>query len=457
MLVADAGATLLELSGGQFELTHDGRDFAVVDHADADSVRPVRTLSGGETFQASLALALALSAQLAGLAAGGTARLDAIVLDEGFGTLDEATLDVVASTLESLAAGGDRMVGVVTHVGALAERVPVRFAVSRTAAGSTVERRGRMKFWVDAWDPAYGTSPDQDPLGASPADTDAAVERPADRWRPVPAPVLPLPPAVHFVDGVRRVDAHVWIEAAGDGAVAGCIAASYAAGVVSCRPGVAGVDRVDVRRGLFTSAPGVPDLTLAQVTYRAEQADGADDLRLSNALQGAMADAEAECALTARTEPDDLLVLDGPLGKRGQLARVLGMVKTHRSRYLPPELHALVAELGPAERTPVFRLTSDWPRYSWYLRLPCRPGAPWSGVVRVECPDVGLGDAVELAELSQAVLPRYASAEHKDPRAPQNLYPIGGLERLLRRRLGDRLLLERALRTAAAARELVPV
>ena len=141
VLVADAGATLLELTGGQFELTHDGRDFAVVDHADADSVRPVRTLSGGETFQASLALALALSAQLAGLAAGGTARLDAIILDEGFGTLDEATLDVVASTLESLAAGGDRMVGVVTHVGALAERVPVRFAVSRTAAGSTVERQ----------------------------------------------------------------------------------------------------------------------------------------------------------------------------------------------------------------------------------------------------------------------------------------------------------------------------
>ena len=300
------------------------------------------------------------------------------------------------------------------------------------------------------------TSPDQDPLGASPADTDAAVERPVDRWRPVPAPVLPLPPAVHFVDGVRRVDAHVWIESAGDGAVAG-IAASYAAGVVSCRPGLASVDRVDVRRGLFTSVPGVPDLTLAQVTYRAERAEGADDLRLSNALQGAMADAEAECALTARTEPDDLLVLDGPLGKRGQLARVLGMVKTHRSRYLPPELHALVAELGPAERTPVFRLTADWPRYSWYLRLPCRPGAPWSGVVRVECPDVDLADAVELAKLSQAVLPRYASAEHKDPRAPQNLYPIGGLERLLRRRLGDRLLLERALRTAAAAREPVPV
>jgi hypothetical protein len=305
-----------------------------------------------------------------------------------------------------------------------------------------------MRFWVDAWDPAYGTSPDLDPVRASPAETDAAVEQPPQRWRPVPAPVLPPPPAVHFVDGVRRVDAHVWIQS-GDEAVA-AIAASYAAGVVSCRPGLAGVDGVDVRRGLFTPVPGVADLRLAQVTYRVEKADGEDDLRLSNALQGAMADTEQECALRARTGPDDLLVLDGPLGKRGQLARVLGMVKTHRSRYLPPELHALVAELGPGERTPLFRLTSDWPRYSWYLRLPCRPGPPWSGVVRVECPDLDLGDAVELAELSQAVLPRYGSAEHKDPRAPQNLYPIGGLERLLRRRLGDRLLLERALRSAAA-------
>ena len=78
-------------------------------------------------------------------------------------------------------------------------------------------------------------------------------------------------------------------------------------------------------------------------------------------------------------------------------------------------------------------------------------------MVRLECPDLPLEDVLELAELSQSVLPRYASVEHKDPRAPQNLYPIGGLERLLRRRLGDRLLLERALRQAAAEPELTPV
>ena len=308
-----------------------------------------------------------------------------------------------------------------------------------------------MRFWVDAWDPAYGTSPDQEPVGSSEAGTDPGVEVPPERWRPVPPRPVPAPPAVHFVDGVRRVDAHMWIDGP-DGAVAG-VAASYAAGVVSCRTGSACAERVDVRRGLFTPAPGVPDLRLAQVTYEVQKADADDDLRLSNALQNAMAETEAEVALLARTGERDLLVLDGPLGRRGQLARVLGMVKTHRSRYLDPALHALVAELGPAERTPVFRLGADWPRCSWYLRLPCRPGAPWAGVVRVECPDLDLEDVLELAALSQAVLPRYASVEHKDPRAPQTLYPIGGLERLLRRRLGDRLLLDRALRRAAA---LVP-
>ena len=114
------------------------KDIEVIDHNDADSTRPVRTLSGGETFQASLALALALSRQVASLAASGAAKLESIFLDEGFGTLDETSLDVVAATLENLA--GERMVGVITHVPALADRIPVRFQVTRTGARSHIER-----------------------------------------------------------------------------------------------------------------------------------------------------------------------------------------------------------------------------------------------------------------------------------------------------------------------------
>jgi exonuclease SbcC len=141
-LVVDASRRLSELSGGQFELTHADGEFLVVDHADADTRRPVKTLSGGETFQASLSLALALSEQLSGLAAAGAAQLDSIFLDEGFGTLDEANLELVAGTLENLASLGDRMVGVVTHVPALAERVPVRYVVSRDQRTASVVREG---------------------------------------------------------------------------------------------------------------------------------------------------------------------------------------------------------------------------------------------------------------------------------------------------------------------------
>jgi DNA repair protein SbcC/Rad50 len=138
-LVDGASRILRELSGGQYDLGHAGGEFFVVDHHDAGLRRAVRTLSGGETFQASLALALALSEQLSGLSTSG-ASLESIVLDEGFGTLDAVTLDTVAATLENLAARGDRMVGVVTHVAALAERIPVRFEVTRDARTARVVR-----------------------------------------------------------------------------------------------------------------------------------------------------------------------------------------------------------------------------------------------------------------------------------------------------------------------------
>ncbi|MFF5206151.1 AAA family ATPase [Streptosporangium sp. NPDC000396] len=140
ILVTDASETLAELSGGQFELIHDDGNFLVVDHADADNHRPVKTLSGGETFQASLALAMALSAQLPAMATAGAVQLESIFLDEGFGTLDETTLETVAVTLEELAARKDQMVGIVTHSSSLAERVPIRFAVHRDQRTSSVRR-----------------------------------------------------------------------------------------------------------------------------------------------------------------------------------------------------------------------------------------------------------------------------------------------------------------------------
>ncbi len=137
-IVARATVWLLELSGRQYSLAVDDREFAIVDHNNADQRRDVRTLSGGETFLASLALALALADSIAELAPVDAPRLESMFLDEGFGTLDPATLDVVASAIEELAATG-RMIGIVTHVRDLAERMPARFEVTKSPTGSVVE------------------------------------------------------------------------------------------------------------------------------------------------------------------------------------------------------------------------------------------------------------------------------------------------------------------------------
>jgi len=146
MVALADGATelLLALSGDQYALQVDAKsgNFVVVDHRNADEVRSARTLSGGETFLTSLALALALADRIASLAARGAARLESIFLDEGFGSLDPDTLDVVASAIEELGASG-RVVGVVSHVTELAERLPVRYELERAGNASTIERVDR--------------------------------------------------------------------------------------------------------------------------------------------------------------------------------------------------------------------------------------------------------------------------------------------------------------------------
>ena len=142
-LVEGASTLLRELTSGAYSLALDDVNaFLVIDHRNADEPRTVRPLSGGERFLASLALALALADHVAELAAEGAARLESLFLDEGFGTLDPDTLDVVAAALEELGSRG-RVVGIVTHVRDLADRLPVRFEVraARPDPASAPRRR----------------------------------------------------------------------------------------------------------------------------------------------------------------------------------------------------------------------------------------------------------------------------------------------------------------------------
>ena len=329
-----------------------------------------------------------------------------------------------------------------------------------------------MRVTIDPWDPSYGTSADE--AGAeSEAVIDLAVERPLAAWSALgPPPDVVVPEVIQFVDGVRRVDARVWIEADTDSKspagspVTGApttgvawaepaLAASWAAGVVVCATDgrvQAALGPVEVGRGLFSACAAATDLVTRHGTYQRRPATtGAPD-DLSLALQQAMNLSEiAVAGLAAQgAAASRLLVVDGPLRGRQGLADAIGLIKTHHTHYLPIDQRGLLGVLAPGERTPVFRIASSWIRHAWYLRLPGGGGGPMAGIVRCECSaDVSTDVAVRLADWSAAALPRYASAAHKDARAPQNLYPIGGLERELRRRLGDSRLLYRALRSAA--------
>jgi hypothetical protein len=321
-----------------------------------------------------------------------------------------------------------------------------------------------MQFAVETWAPEYGAPVDAAVLDESDAPVDLAVERDAGAWAPVdPGGTAPAPVAL-FVDGVQRIDARVWVT---DGASSRSgVCASWAAGVVRC-DGRAEVVAAEVRRGVLCPGKAVDAIETAKGEYRPYPVpDVAAGDPVQQALGQARGDLEGCVAVAARTGRtarsrapggDELLVVDGPLGDRRHIAGAVGYVKAHHVSYLPTAEQAVVAALAPGQRTPLFAVGDRRFRYSWYLRLPGPATHPWWGIVRCEASgDLGRDEAVAVADRVAATLPRFASQPHNDTRAPQNLHPIAGLERELRRRLGDALLLERALRRAAGAPTPVP-
>jgi len=309
-----------------------------------------------------------------------------------------------------------------------------------------------MRFSVDPWDPSYGGSVETD-LDPSEVVVNAEIEVAADAWGPI-EPAAPGAPEVLFVDGVRRIDARVWITD-DDGVAEPGVCASYAAGVV--RAGEkAQVVQTAVRRGLFGASRAMRPITThhAGVVYSPHAAADGSPESLWIAIQEQMAVVELEMAGAARSEvdADALVLLDGPVTNRTHISGAVGVIKTHATAYLPRELHLMVGDLPERCRTPLFTIGGRGSRHSWYVRLPGGPDAPWAGVVRCECAaSFAPAEAIDLAEVVTATLPRYASEPHKEARAPQNLYPVGGLERELRRRLGDPDVLYRALRRSAHA------
>lgn len=299
-----------------------------------------------------------------------------------------------------------------------------------------------MRFTVEAWDSDYGAPTEPEMEDAS-QNVDPGVELSPEDWKPMLPDTSPIHDVL-FVDGVRRVDATLWIDQPPD-FPGFSLAATYAAGAVRCNDRAV-LEVAEVDRGLFTSS-SAEDIVTSVGTYEVRATKGTTSEELWLGIQQRMGALEAKVA--HRAGGAELLIVDGPLSHARDLENAVGYVKTQKVQYLPMELRQVLTALPAGYRTPLFLTSTAWSRFSWYLRLANHAG-PAGGLVRCEIDaDRNAAEAAVIATRVSATLPVFASERHKDPRAPQNLYPIGGLERELRRRLGDRDLAVRALRRAS--------
>jgi hypothetical protein len=254
---------------------------------------------------------------------------------------------------------------------------------------------------------------------------------------------------IAFVDGVRRIDARLTLDDLELGPVAG-LCGTFAVGATLWDRAAIRSEVVAVRIERWAVLAGGRTETLPPVDlepgYRTTTSASQDPGNLIKELHTKMRRAEGETA--TQLANGGFVVADGPLNDLSAHPTV-GYIKSHRVTYLQPEQNAVVGQLAPGQRTPLFTI-ADYRRYSWYVRLAMLPGGhSWTGIVRCEASGALPRQTVRLiADRTAAVLPLVASEAHLDPRAPQNLVPIAALERELRHRMGDPRLTYRALRGA---------
>lgn len=315
-----------------------------------------------------------------------------------------------------------------------------------------------MRIALDPWGSDYASQ------FAVPSEVDddlsvqALEERIEERpWAPVPRRAVPLPAMTAVVDGVMRSDASAMVMEGDRRALAlfGC----YATGavVINSRVEVVqqGVVRLFIAGGNWSEPQNiyVSANDTASLCYQGQssQADTYDSLRED--LMKAMRQSEARVAESLPAE-DSLILADGNLTFNRDSSSVVGVIKTIHRMYLSAKKAAILERLCPGERTPLFRIVGGrkgdaYNVFTCYLRLsqPQLIELPFAGVVRLEVKEkLGPQRAVALLEQAAVQVCALASRAPKDPRAPQNLIPVGGLERHLRHRLGDAQLVLRRIK-----------
>lgn len=302
-----------------------------------------------------------------------------------------------------------------------------------------------MRLLLDPWPADYDAPVHVDGAAAT-VTVDAQVER--SEWKSIAAPALNEDRACTFVDGVRRVEARVLADH--QGKLIHGLFGSLAAGCVRSRE-LASFGRIDVERYLILADPEARGWETALGGSALRFAGLAATENHPHAVLGDLQSRmrQAEAALAEELAGRECVFVDGLSYRATGGRRVVGVVKRILEPYLDENHFRLVLSLRAAERTPLFAIRDTaYARFSCFLRLAApRPvDHALAGIVRLEIgTGVGLDEARRLADFACALLPRFASTAARDPRAPQNLLPVGALEQEMRRRLGDPLLIRRAI------------
>lgn len=316
-----------------------------------------------------------------------------------------------------------------------------------------------MRIVLDPWGGDYGsqiaTSQEADSEDVVQALEDEGEER---LWEPIAPVPKTLPKETVVVDGVMRSDASGMVEDGERRALA--LFGSFAAGAVTINSQVRIVEdrvsRLFIAGGNWSTPEDIeiPAGRSARLCYGglSSKADTYDDLR--ETLVNEMRRAEAQIAETLSKE-ESLVLADGSLKFFGGASSVVGVIKTIHKLYLPPKRSAILGKLHPGQRTPFFciesrRKNTGYKILTCYLRLtlPQPIEMPFAGLVRLEInpSQRERGDVSDLFDQASVKVRELASRAPKDPRAPQNLIPIGGLERQLRHKLGDMQLVLRGIK-----------
>ncbi len=331
----------------------------------------------------------------------------------------------------------------------------------------------KMYLRLDPWATEYNTAYHaEDVSNEAKANVDAYFERAAADWQAI----KPQTPNSNwneliFLDGSRRVEARVLLEDDKRQAAFGALG-SYGVGAVSCCPERSRPARVLMADNLLVtericalgSGQQLDNFSvktqlasqLGEFHYRVISTAERDAEAVVRRLQTEMREAEKHLASRLlNLYPEALIICDGPRPYLGSEVNVIGYVKTiHEPRLGQRELD-VVRRLNQGERSPIYLVKNskkEQQYFEWFFRL--RDPNPWlyslAGMVRLQAyagsePESRLKEVQQLADWLAGQLPRFASRQHQDPRAPQQLLPIRALEAELSRRMGHPQIVRRRL------------